>query len=196
MAQEIKRNNMLNNVQSDSSGKSAASTLGGKILILLTVLLLNTAPDTRCQSVLTLELGTTMGVLTGTDLCANTINGSGSLYGSGTICGVVLAIEPIASNELPTNFDMLQNYPNPFNPSTVIKYQLPKVNYVSIKLYDPLGRVAGVLYEGDQQAGYYQVKVDGTNLASGIYFCRISAGDPSSGSGKDFTKVIKMLLIK
>jgi hypothetical protein len=108
----------------------------------------------------------------------------------------LVAIEAVVSSELPSSFDLIQNYPNPFNPVTVIKYQIPKAAYVSIILYDQLGREAAVLHAGDQQAGYYQATVDGTNLASGIYFCRINAADPSAGSGQSYSKVIKMSLIK
>jgi hypothetical protein len=157
-----------------------------KILI-LTVLLLITA-SASSQSVLTLELGTSMGVLTGSNLCVNIINGSGILYGGGTICGGLVEIEPAVTNELPSSFDLLQNYPNPFNPVTALKYQLPCESYVTIKLYDQLGKETALLYEGNQQAGYYQLTVDGANLASGIYYCRLSAGD--------YSKVIKMSLIK
>jgi hypothetical protein len=156
-----------------------------KSLIILTFLIITASASS--QSVLTLGSGTSLGVLTGTNLCSDIINGSGILYGNGTICGVLVAIEPV-SNELPSSFDMSQNYPNPFNPVSTIKYQLPKANYVTIKLYDQLGREAGILYEGSQLAGYYQATVDGTNLASGIYFCRINTSD--------YSKVIKMSLIK
>jgi len=155
--------------------------------LILTVLLL-IAASASSQSVLTLGSGTSMGVLTGADLCANIINGSGIYYGGGYFCGGLVGADPAASNELPAVFNMSQNYPNPFNPVTMIKYQLPKAGFVAIKLYDQLGRVTGTLYEGNRQAGYYQLSVDGSNLASGIYFCRITTDD--------FTKVIKMSLIK
>jgi Secretion system C-terminal sorting domain len=101
-----------------------------------------------------------------------------------------------SANNIPEKFDLLQNFPNPFNPVTVIKYQLPVASYLSIKLYDQMGREISVLFEGNQQAGYYQTTVDGTNLASGIYFCRITSGNSSSGSGNTFNKTIKMSLIK
>jgi hypothetical protein len=91
-------------------------------------------------------------------------------------------------SDIPKEFSLSQNYPNPFNPVSTIKYQIPKESYVTIKLYNQLGSEAGVLFEGTQQAGYYHAAIDGTNLASGIYFCRIIAGD--------FSKVIKMSLIK
>jgi len=157
-----------------------------KTLIILTFLIITASASS--QSVLTLGSGTSMGVTSGANLCAGIFNGTGILYGGGTICGVLVAIDPVVSNELPSSFDMSQNYPNPFNPVSTIKYQLPKANYVTIKLYDQLGKEAGILYEGSQQAGYYQISVDGSNLASGIYFCRINTAD--------YSKVIKMSLIK
>jgi hypothetical protein len=157
-----------------------------KTLVFFILLLLTEA--VYSQSVLTLGSGTSMGVLTGADLCANILNGPGIYYGGGNMCGVLVAVEPITSNELPTSFEIFQNYPNPFNPATMIKYQLPYSTSVSIKLYDQLGREVGLLYEGNQQAGYYQLTVDGKNLASGIYYCRINAAD--------YSKVIKMSLIK
>ena len=157
-----------------------------KTIILITILLL--AFSANSQSVLTLETGSSMGVTTGANLCANVINGSGILYGSGNICGGLVAIDPVTSNELPGTFNMSQNYPNPFNPVTVIKYQLPEAAYVNVKLYDQLGREILQLFAGERQAGFYELTVDGTNLASGMYFCTLKAGDHSG--------VIKMLLVK
>lgn len=157
-----------------------------KTIIIITILCISSSISS--QSALTLGAGTSMGITTGANLCANVINGPGILYGGGTICGGLVAIEPVTSAEIPQTFDMLQNYPNPFNPITVIKYQLPQATYVSIKLYDQLGRETLRMYEGEHQAGYYQLTVDGKDLASGIYFCRLTS--------EGFTKVIKMLLVK
>lgn len=157
-----------------------------KTIILITILCISSSVSS--QSSLSLGAGTSMGVTTGANLCANVINGPGTLYGGGTICGGIVAVEPVVSNELPTSFEMFQNYPNPFNPVTVIKYQIPKATHLTIKLYDQLGRELGLLYDGDQQSGYYQATVDGTNLASGIYYCSLNAGE--------FSKVIKMILVK
>ena len=83
---------------------------------------------------------------------------------------------------------MSQNYPNPFNPVSIINYQIPKTGFVAIKLYDLLGKEVAVLYDNIQQAGYYKAIVDGANLSSGVYLCRITA--------EGFTKTIKMSLIK
>ena len=155
-----------------------------KIIILLLFVVL----PAGAQSILTLQPGTSMGVTTGANLCVSVINGSGILYGGGTICGGLVAVEPAASNELPGTFNMSQNYPNPFNPVTKVNYQLPKTEYVNITLYDQLGREILQLFAGERQAGFYELTVDGTNLASGLYFCTLKAGEHSG--------VIKISLIK
>lgn len=77
----------------------------------------------------------------------------------------------------PRSFTLSQNYPNPFNPSTTINYTIPKQSYVSLKIYDELGRIVAELVNGLQSPGNYNVKFDATNLATGVYFYRISAGD-------------------
>jgi hypothetical protein len=89
---------------------------------------------------------------------------------------------------IPKSFELSQNYPNPFNPTTTIKYQIPKDAFVSIKIYDILGREIYSLVNENKQAGYYSVNFNGSNLASGIYFYRIKAGD--------YVNVKRMALIK
>ena len=93
----------------------------------------------------------------------------------------------------PTQFELTQNYPNPFNPSTRIKYQIPvqnKSNFLHVRLivYDVLGREVSTLVNKSQAPGFYEVQWDAANLPSGIYLCRISAGD--------YVKTNKMLLMK
>jgi len=78
---------------------------------------------------------------------------------------------------LPPEIDISQNYPNPFNPSTIIRYQLPEDSYVVIKLYDLLGREIRTLADEEKQAGYYEITVDASELASGIYFYKMVAGN-------------------
>src|SRR5205085_12286756 len=80
-------------------------------------------------------------------------------------------------NSAPVTFSLSQNYPNPFNPLTTIKYSLPKDLKVTIKIYDLLGREVNTLVNDFKKAGYYEVKFDGSNFASGVYFYRIEAGD-------------------
>lgn len=77
------------------------------------------------------------------------------------------------------DFNLLQNYPNPFNPSTTIEYSLKNNAHVKISLFNQLGSEAAVLYEGDRTAGQHSVKLSAEmyNLASGVYFYSIKAGD-------------------
>jgi hypothetical protein len=81
-----------------------------------------------------------------------------------------------------------QNYPNPFNPSTIINYQLPNTSDVKLIVYDLLGQEVRTLVNEKQNAGSYQVQFDGSNLASGVYFYKLSA--------TEFTETKKMILIK
>ena len=82
----------------------------------------------------------------------------------------------------------IDNFPNPFNPSTVIQYQIVESGFVSVKVYDNLGREVDVLVNKEQQSGKYSVAFDASKLASGIYFYTINA--------KDFYKVKKMILLR
>ena len=79
--------------------------------------------------------------------------------------------------EIPRKFELAQNYPNPFNPSTTIKFSIPAVGRdlistynVMLKVYDILGREVATLVNEEKPPGYYEVKFDGTNLSSGVYF--------------------------
>lgn len=89
---------------------------------------------------------------------------------------------------IPDEFELGQNYPNPFNPSTKISFSLPKSTLVKIALYDILGKETGILLNEYTAAGNYTISFDGSKLASGIYFYRMTAGD--------FTEVRKMVLVK
>jgi lysophospholipase L1-like esterase len=88
--------------------------------------------------------------------------------------GVRLDIVASVKNLAPLEFALLQNYPNPFNPSTTINYQLPTDNFVTVKVYDPLGREIAVLVNEQKDAGHYSVQFDGLHLSSGVYFYRLS----------------------
>ena len=77
----------------------------------------------------------------------------------------------------PLQFDLAQNYPNPFNPSTTIKFELPKASQVNLTVFDMLGREVSALVSERRNAGVHEVKFDGSNLASGVYFYRLQAGN-------------------
>jgi hypothetical protein len=82
----------------------------------------------------------------------------------------------------------MQNHPNPFNPVTVISYQLPAIGTVSVKVYDIFGRDVKTLVNETNIAGTYNVQFDATNLASGVYFYRLTT--------EYFSQTKRMLLIK
>ena len=89
---------------------------------------------------------------------------------------------------LPTEYELHTNYPNPFNPTTRIDYSLPFDSKVNIQIFDVLGREVVTLVNDNQRAGYYTVDFNASNLTSGIYYYRMSAGD--------FTAIKKMVVIK
>ena len=88
----------------------------------------------------------------------------------------------------PDSWLLGQNYPNPFNPETTISFSIPENSHVSLKVYNLLGEVVAVMVEGYLPAGYYQYKLDASNLSSGVYFYRMEA--------QSFTDVKKMMLIR
>ena len=77
---------------------------------------------------------------------------------------------------LPTEYGLGHNYPNPFNPSTTIRYGLPNRSHVSLTVFNTLGQQVALLQNGDQEAGYHDVRFDGSGLSSGVYFYQMQAG--------------------
>ena len=93
------------------------------------------------------------------------------------------------NNMLPIKTSLNASYPNPFNPSTTINYDLAIDGYVSILVYDALGREVATLFSGDQVAGTnYQVTWNAADQASGAYFLRMTAGN--------YTNTQKLMLVK
>ncbi len=89
---------------------------------------------------------------------------------------------------IPTTFVLKQNYPNPFNPGTIIGYDLPRASFVTLKVYDILGREAATLVNGIQSFGNYSVPFNGARLASGVYFYRLQTDT--------YTETKRMMLMK
>ncbi len=75
-----------------------------------------------------------------------------------------------------SGFTLEQNYPNPFNPSTKIKFEISKPGFVSLKVYDVLGKEVTTLVNEEKQQGTYEVSFDGSRLSSGIYFYKLKVG--------------------
>ncbi|MCX6143541.1 MAG: carboxypeptidase regulatory-like domain-containing protein [Ignavibacteriales bacterium] len=110
------------------------------------------------------------------------------------LTGVGLKI-PTIDVSLPTSFAIGQNYPNPFNPSTTISYQLPMASWVSLNIFNTLGQLVATLVDEHKEPGYYQAKWN-ANVASGVYFYRLQAGDASTGSARGFVDTKKMILLR
>ncbi|MGA2622780.1 MAG: T9SS type A sorting domain-containing protein [Bacteroidota bacterium] len=102
--------------------------------------------------------------------------------------GFITSVREDRPGQTPRSYALLQNYPNPFNPTTVIDYQLPSDEYVTLRVYNALGQEVRTLVNGVVQAGPHSTVFDGENLASGVYFYRLTAGR--------FTSVMRFLLVK
>jgi len=92
------------------------------------------------------------------------------------------------SNVSVQSFELFQNYPNPFNPATKIRYEIPERSFVTLKVYDVLGKELAILVNEEKLNGSYEVEFKGGVLASGIYYYKITAGD--------FIQTKKMVLLK
>lgn len=94
--------------------------------------------------------------------------------------------------ELPSSFSLQQNYPNPFNPTTAISYQLSAISFVTLKVFDVLGRETATLVNEVRPAGTYTVRWDAPALPSGVYFYRLEA----KSSTQNFVETRKMILLR
>ena len=101
---------------------------------------------------------------------------------------ILVGVNENETKTISTNYSLEQNYPNPFNPSTTIRYSISKSGLVQLKIYDILGREVAQLVNEEKSAGTHEVKFNGTNLSSGIYFYRITSGN--------FTQTKKLMLLK
>jgi hypothetical protein len=97
-------------------------------------------------------------------------------------------ITRVSDLEIPTEFTLYQNYPNPFNPSTTIHYSIPNSQFITLKVYDILGKEIATLVNEYKIAGNYEVVFNASNLPSGMYIYRLQ--------GQNVNLVKKMMLIK
>jgi hypothetical protein len=110
-------------------------------------------------------------------------------YGSGVFRSThpTTSVREIAG-EIPIAFSLGQNYPNPFNPSTTIEFSLPHSEYVTLKIFDILGREVAVLADQRLQAGVYTKTWNAQKMPSGVYLVRMQAGT--------FSETKRLVLLK
>ncbi|MCI0474222.1 MAG: T9SS type A sorting domain-containing protein, partial [Ignavibacteria bacterium] len=119
------------------------------------------------------------------------ITSPGSTYT--TLPNICFKLTPVLGagnnlSEVPKVYSLAQNYPNPFNPVTKINFAIPKQGFVTLKVYDVLGREVSTLVNEVKQVGTYSVDFDASYLSSGVYFYRIESGE--------FSDIKRMILIK
>ena len=117
----------------------------------------------------------------------------GTVYFDGLTVEKISEVTGVKNEFIPTTYTLFQNYPNPFNPSTVISYALPKASFITIKIYDMLGKEIKMLVNDIQSSGVNYIQWNGDNnsgskVASGTYIFTIKAGD--------FIQSKKMMLLK
>jgi hypothetical protein len=105
-----------------------------------------------------------------------------------TTNGGVSFVEENEISKIPTDYSLTQNFPNPFNPSTSIKYSIPKVSQVQIKVFDILGNEIETLVNEEKQNGTYELTWYAKGLPSGVYFYQLKAGS--------YIETRKMVLLK
>ena len=92
------------------------------------------------------------------------------------------------SESIPSEYALFSAYPNPFNATTMLTYELSQADKITLTIYDIQGNLIKTLFQGIQQPGQHQIAWDASEVASGIYFCRLSA--------PNFQQTQKMVLIR
>lgn len=115
-----------------------------------------------------------------------------SSFATGSIFKIYITPNSVGINPLgsyiPSDFKLFQNFPNPFNPTTRIKFDVPISGFVSLKIYDIMGREIDNLVSQDLKAGSYEMEFNAANKPSGIYYYKIST--------EKYQETKKMILVK
>jgi hypothetical protein len=117
-----------------------------------------------------------------------TIFSDGAEFWRDTLKIAIVAGGIAQGEEIPQKYRLEQNYPNPFNPSTTIRYGLPSRSHITLTVVNTLGQQVATLIQGEQEAGYHEIKFDASGLASGVYMYRLQAGD--------FVQSLKLTLLR
>jgi glucose/arabinose dehydrogenase len=100
------------------------------------------------------------------------------------------------ADQRPSEFELYQNHPNPFNPTTVITYQTPTASFVTLEVFDVLGREITMLVNEEASPGVHSVTWDASRFPSGVYFCRMRAMNTRAGQTNEFVETRKMILVR
>ena len=115
----------------------------------------------------------------------DSFNGTTRVYKKVVSTGIV---DRRGGSETPDAYALMQSFPNPFNPTTTIRYALPNRSHVTLTLFNTIGQTVAELVNGDIDAGYHEVKLDASKLASGVYYYRLVAGG--------FSETRKLILVR
>ena len=116
---------------------------------------------------------------------------NGNILDECGVCGGENSCLSIFSQFIPDQFGLFQNYPNPFNSATRIRYDIPEVSKVSLRIYDISGREIAVLYSGYRNPGQYTITWDASNFVSGLYILEINVTSTSKSLiFRDIKKII------
>jgi photosystem II stability/assembly factor-like uncharacterized protein len=130
--------------------------------------------------------------LTDSSITSLYCNPSGYLYAGGRNLGIFKTVESTTGvdpeGDIPTQFSLSRNYPNPFNPTTEIRYHIPHSSYVSLKVFDVIGREVVTLVDDIRVAGNHNISWNASGVPSGVYFYRLQAGN--------FMKTRKLVILK
>ena len=122
--------------------------------------------------------------VSGTNLFAGT---GGSGVWRRPLSEMATSVERV-STDIPTLFSLSQNYPNPFNPATTISFSLPSRSFVTLKVFDILGKEVSTLVSQELPSGAYSRQWNATNISTGVYFYRLQAGT--------YSETKKLLLLR
>jgi len=122
------------------------------------------------------------------------LGNDGTIDDSLEIKNQITNVEDQGNLYIPKEYKLEQNYPNPFNPATIIKYQIPELSFVTLKVYDVLGNEIAALVNEEKPTGNYEIEFNGNELTSGVYFYRLQVYAP--GRAGSFVETKKMILLR
>jgi len=111
------------------------------------------------------------------------------------VLGMVMGFTDISLRLIPTEYFLDQNYPNPFNPATTVRFGLPQDSRVRLDLFNLQGQLLKTIENQQYPAGIHEVVFEATDLASGIYFYRLTVGS-LDGQSNGFVQIKKMILVR